>query len=59
MWTQRLTDQFVRDGLVTLENADIVNMVLEALVDNILAFLLMAFVGFSVEVCCLALFYGC
>lgn len=46
MWTQRLTDQFVRDGVVTPEDAEIVKYGLEALTDNILAFLLTALVGF-------------
>lgn len=46
MWTQRLTDQFVRDGVVTPEDAEIVRYGLEALTDNILAFLLTALVGF-------------
>lgn len=46
MWTQRLTDQFVKDGVVTPEDAEIVRYGLEALADNILAFLLTALVGF-------------
>lgn len=46
MWTQRLTDQFVKDGVVTPEDAEIVRYGLEALADNILAFLLTTIVGF-------------
>lgn len=46
MWTQRLTEQFVKDGVVTPEDAEIVRYGLEALADNILAFLLTTIVGF-------------
>lgn len=46
MWTQRLADQFVRDGVVAPEDAEIVRYGLEALADNMLAFLLTALVGF-------------
>lgn len=46
MWTQRLTEQFVKDGVVTPEDAEIVRYGLEALADNILALLLTALVGF-------------
>lgn len=46
MWTQRLADQFIKDGAASSEDAEIVRYGLEALADNVLAFLLTALVGF-------------
>lgn len=49
MWSQRLTERFIRDGIILPENAEVVRYGLEALTDNVLAFMVTAAVG---------LFYG-
>lgn len=46
MWTQRITDRFIRDGIILPENAEVVKYGLETLADNMLAFLMTAAVGF-------------
>ena len=46
MWTQRFTDQSIKDGVVAPEDAEIVRYGLEALADNVLAFLLTTLIGF-------------
>lgn len=44
MWTQRMTDRFIRDGIILPENAEVVKYGLETLVDN-MDFIFMATPG--------------
>ncbi len=46
MWAQRLTDQFIRDGIVLPENAEIVQYGLEALAGNLFSGVITLGIGY-------------